>query len=63
MAWTPIGSQTGIVSSRDREIAAHPEGTTAWTNRATTLNALVGNDKDHETRLKSIETALASRPF
>lgn len=63
MARQNIGSQTGIVSSRDREIEAHPEGTVAWTNRATTLNALVGNDKDHETRLVAIEQALEARPF
>lgn len=68
MARQNIGSQTGIVATRDRlkrvDEALFPgENEVAYDNQANTLTALVNNDKDHESRLISIEQALASRPF
>lgn len=68
MARQNIGSQTGIVATRDRlkridETLFPGEKEVAYDNQATTLTALVNNDKDHESRLASIEQALASRPF
>ncbi len=68
MARTEIGSQTGIVATRDRlkaldELSFPGVNEVAYDNQAITLNSLVGNDKDHEARLKVVEEALARGPF
>lgn len=58
-----IGTQTGIVSTRNALVALDPTHHTAYENEAATLDALVVGHNEGLDRLGDLERKLATLPF